>query len=152
MTSSLHRALGAYFVVSALQFVPAAVFMMGVENTYGPQWLLWAMPLTQGLVTAMAGLWLLRRPAPGGDSAATVVSPPVDTLVQLFGLTVLVGGVVDLANPVSSVLLFDEVWSASAVTRIASPVASVAIGLYLVARAGAVARFLTHQAADHAGR
>lgn len=146
MTSSLHRVLGAYFVVNALQSIPAALFMMGVQNPYGPQWLLWAMPLTQGLVTALAGLWLVRRPAPVGESGATVVSPPVDTIVQLFGVTILVGGVVDLANPLSSVLFFTEDWSPSAVSRLASPLTSVAIGIYLVARAGAVVRFLRHQA------
>ncbi len=41
-------------------------------------------------------------------------------------------------NPLSSVVFFNGVWSASAGSRVASPVVSIALGLYLVARPSGV--------------
>jgi hypothetical protein len=135
-----------YFVVSSLQYVPAAAMVYGIQNTVGPQWLLSLIPLTQGALTAAAGVWLLRTGAPVKDSTS-VIAPPVETFVQLFGVYFVVDGLVALADPLSGVLLFNEVWSLSAGSRVASSVASVSIGLYLVTRPTAIGSFLRKQIA-----
>lgn len=148
MPFTLRRAVGVYFLVTSLQSIPTAVFMLGVQNTFGPQWALWATPLAQGVVMALAGLWLVRSRPSADDRDETVSgAPSLETLVQLFGVYFTIEGLVSAANPLSSVLLFNEVWSASAGSRVASPVVSMALGLYLVARPSAVVAFLKGQAA-----
>ena len=146
MESTLRRILGMYFVVSSLQYVPAAAMVYGIQNTIGPQWLLSLIPLTQGALTAAAGVWLLRA-GPHVEDATSVIAPPVETFVQLFGVYFIVNGLVALANPLSGVLFFHEVWSLSAGSRVASAIASVSIGLYLVARPTAIGSFLRKQIA-----
>ena len=35
----LRRLLGMYFIVSAVAFVPTALFYLGVQNAAGPWWI-----------------------------------------------------------------------------------------------------------------
>ena len=71
----------------------------------------------------------------------------MDRNTQLAGVYFVVEGLVSLANPLISVLAFNEVWSMSVLGRIGSPIVSIAIGLYLVARPSALVTFFKRQAA-----
>ena len=106
----LRRLLGLYFVVSALAFVPAALFYVGVENTAGPWWILPAIPLAQGVVFAVAGLLLTRRPAPAVPLESGVVFPPVESLLQWLGVYFIVEGLSSAVRPGLDMLLFTESW------------------------------------------
>ena len=145
MESILKRILGTYFVVSALEYVPAALYLLGVRNAAGPQWVLAAVPILQGLVTAVAGFWLLRTP--GSYDAATIAPliGDVETLVQLFGMYFLVIGLVGIASPLSGLLFFNEVWSISAGGSVASALTSIVIGVYLMVRPGALSALFKRQ-------
>ena len=59
--------------------------MFGVQNPAGPNWVLPAIPFFQGLVIAAAGVFLLRSPS-GSADVTTIAVPPVESILQLFGV------------------------------------------------------------------
>ena len=120
MEVPLRRALGLYFVVTALQYGPAALFMLGVRNTMGPNWILPAIPFTQGVVTAAAGLFLLRSPARPGEPTASIVVPPVQSVLQLFGIFFMVRGLVSAVRVLSPLVFSNYVLGVSAGSDLAS--------------------------------
>ena len=77
MHSFVRYAVGLYFVVEALESIPAGVFMAGVQNPYGPAWVVPAIPLVQGLINAVAGIWLIRSGRVGGGGSAEPEMPTV---------------------------------------------------------------------------
>src|SRR5262249_30270046 len=100
MEMSLRRFLGLYFVVTSLQYLPAAVFMLGAINSTGPNWILPAISLTQGAITAVAGFVLYRSAASADESSGTLATPGVPVLVQLVGVYFVVAGLVGGIRPV----------------------------------------------------
>ena len=82
----LRRLLGLYLAVLALTSVPHALFYFGVDNAAGPWWILPGIPLSQGLIFAVAGYLLTRQPAPAFPPGSSLVFPPVESLLQLFGV------------------------------------------------------------------
>jgi hypothetical protein len=146
MHAFLKRALGLYFLVSSLAYIPAGIFMFGVQNPYGPAWVIPAIPLVQGLITAVAGLWLYRSGA-SNDVEVDLAWPPLESFLQLFGVYFAVGGLVSLARPLSSVLFFNESIGLSAGSNLASAATSIAIGGFLAARPQALASYLTRRTA-----
>jgi hypothetical protein len=142
----MHRivryALGLFFVVSALEYIPASVFMLGVQNPYGPSWVIPAIPLVQGLINALAGVWLMRSGRSDDVAASEAQWPTVKTILQLFGVYFAVGGVVSLARPASEVLFFNESMALGAGSSIASAVIAIVIGAYLIARPHPLSAYL----------
>ena len=148
MESILKRILGTYFVASALQYVPAALYTLGVQSPAGPHWVFVAVPLLQGLATAAAGFWLLRTPGSYDATTMAQLFRDVETLVQLFGMYFTVNGVVRIATPFSGLLFFNEDWGIYAGGSVASALTLILIGVYLMVRPGALsALFKRHTAA-----
>jgi hypothetical protein len=137
----LKRALGVYFIVNSLTSIPAGIAMIGVENPFGPSWILPAVPLAQGLITAVAGVWLYRSGVPA-ETGVVPAWPPIEGFLQLFGIYFVVGGLVSLARPVAGVLWFHETVGLSAGSTMVSAAASIAIGGCLVAQPGPLASLL----------
>jgi hypothetical protein len=134
----LRRLLGLYFVVSAVAYVPTALFYLGVENTAGPSWILVAIPLAQAIVFAVAGILLSRERAPllpiesGG-----LVFPPIPSLLQLLGLYFIVEGLSAAARPGIDMMFFSENWWAR-VGNFAGAAVWLAAGWVLVSRPSVV--------------
>jgi hypothetical protein len=147
MHSLARYALGLYFIVSALAYIPAGIFTIGVQNPYGPSWVIPAIPLVQGLINAVAGIWLIRSGRSGVVAAVESGWPTVETVLQLFGVYSVVGGLVALARPAVGVLFFNESVGLSAGSSIASAVVAIVIGAYLVARPQPLASYLRERAA-----
>jgi hypothetical protein len=137
----LKRALGLYFMVNALTSIPAGIAMFGVQNPYGPSWILPAVPLTQGLITAVAGVWLYRS-RPSAEAVILPTWPSIESLLQLFGIYFVVEGLVFMARPVAGVLWFHETVGLTAGSTIVSAAASIALGVCLVAWPAALASLL----------
>ena len=142
MELSLRRILGLYFLVISLQYIPAAVFMLAVENPMGPDWILPAVPFAQGVVTACAGLVLLRARSTAADVPGTIVVPSVDLLLQVVGVNFAVGGLVGTVRPLSGVLFLNEVWSVSVAGELAAAAAAVLAGGFLITRSSIVMKML----------
>jgi hypothetical protein len=51
METLLRRLLGLYFVITPLEYVPAALAYLAVENTFGPWWILPFVPLAQAAIS-----------------------------------------------------------------------------------------------------
>ena len=71
MEALLRRLLGVYFLVTSVAYVPAALAYLGVENSFGPWWILPIVPISQAVIFAGAGLLLLRRRSPEAVVAGT---------------------------------------------------------------------------------
>jgi len=140
----LKRALGLYFLVSSLTYLPAGILMLGVQNPYGPAWIIPAVPLAQGVVTAAAGVWLYRS-GPSADADGVPDWPPVETFLQLFGVYFVAGGLVSLARPVAGVLWFHESIGVSAGSNMVSAMTSIAIGAVLLACPRPLASYLNQR-------
>jgi NADH:ubiquinone oxidoreductase subunit 4 (subunit M) len=104
----LRRLLGLYFVVSAVAFVPAALFYLGVQNAAGPWWVMPAVPLAQAVVFAVAGLVLVRQRARHLAADGGVVFPPVPSLLQLLGVYFIVEGASAAVGPAVDMLFLSE--------------------------------------------
>ena len=142
MQKSLRWALGLYFVVISLEYVPAALLMFGVQNTAGPNWILPAVPFFQGLVIAAAGVFLLRSASRSADVTGTIVVPPVESILQLFGVYFIVEGLVAFARTLSGLLFFNEVWSISLGSSLAAAGAYALLGGIPLSRPGTIARLI----------
>lgn len=141
----LRRLLGLYFVVSAVAFVPSALFYLGVENTAGPSWILVAIPLAQAIVFAVAGVLLTRERAPLVPIESGLVFPPVPSLLQLLGVYFIVEGLSSAARPGIDMLFFSESWWAR-VGNFAGAAVWLAAGWMLVSRPSVVADTLSDRA------
>jgi hypothetical protein len=132
METPLRRALGLYFVVVSLQYIPASLFMLGVENPVGPRWVLIAIPFAQGAIFAAAGMILFRSHDAQKQPTTSVVLPSSESIVQLFGVFFVARGLIALARPLAGFLFFNEIWSIGLGSELASAVASVLIGFVLL--------------------
>lgn len=142
MQTHIRYALGLYFIVSALEYIPASIFTVGVQNPYGPWWAIPAIPLAQGVVNAVAGVWLFRSGRSEDGAPIDLQWPTAEAVLQLFGVYSVVGGLVSLARPLFGVLLFSETIGFSAGASIASSATAIAIGAYLLARPHPLASYL----------
>ena len=106
----LRRLLGLYLAVLALTSIPSALFYLGVDNTAGPWWILPAIPLSQGLIFGVAGYVLSRQPAPAFPPASSLVFPPIESLLQLFGVYFTVEGVSSAVRAGLEMFMFTESW------------------------------------------
>jgi hypothetical protein len=134
----LRRLLGLYFVVSAVTFVPTALFYLGIQNPSGPWWIMPAVPLTQAVVFAVAGWLLSRERAPHVPVEGGVVFPPVPSLLQLLGVYFIVEGFSSGVRPAVDMLFFSEsAWSRFG--NFAAAAVWLAAGWILVSRPNMVA-------------
>ena len=120
MHKLIRCAAGLYFLVSAVQYIPAGLLMLGVESPYGPRWIVPAIPLAQGLVTAVAGFWLIRSSRGEIDATVERTWPSIESFLQLFGVYLVVGGLVASARPLSGGLFFHESFGLPAGGELAS--------------------------------
>ena len=111
MESLLRRLLGLYLIITAVAYVPAALFYLGIDNAAGPWWILPTVPLMQGVILAVAGLMLLHsHSAEGIQAGAGVVFPPVESLLQLFGVYFIVQGLSSGVQSGVDMWFFGESW------------------------------------------
>jgi hypothetical protein len=142
METSFRRVLGLYFLVASLQYLPVALFMFGVQNPAGPKWILPAIPFAQGVVTALAGLFLFRSRSKSTEVAGTVTIPSIESILQLLGVFFAVSGLVASVRPLVDHLFFNEVWSISLGGSFAAAGASVLAGGFLLARPHTLAKLI----------
>jgi hypothetical protein len=143
MEALFRRMLGLYFVITSLGYVPAALAYLGVENAYGPWWILPIVPIADALVFSVAGLLLLRtRPDEAVPQGPGIVFPPLDSLLPLMGLFFIVEGLESAIRPAVDMLFVTEAW----VVRVGSFAAAIVWlvgGWILVTRPQAVLGALT---------
>jgi hypothetical protein len=60
METLFRRLLGLYFVILSFGYVPTTLAFLGVQNAFGPRWVLLFVPLSQAVIFLVAGLVLLR--------------------------------------------------------------------------------------------
>ena len=106
----LRRLLGLYLRVSAVAFLPAALFYLDVENTAGPWWILPAVPMAQAVVFAVAGFLLSRQPAPAIPLESGIVLPVAQALLQLLGVYFIVEGLSSAVRHGVDMLIFTQGW------------------------------------------
>ena len=134
METLLRRILGLYFVITSLEYIPAALSYLAVENSVGPWWMLPVVPLSQAVIGIVAGLILLRGGSGAGDAVpigAGVVFPPLDALLKLLGVYFVVMGVGYLIEPAVNMWFLTEAWVARA-GHFAAAVAWLAGGCALI--------------------
>jgi hypothetical protein len=113
MEALSRRLLGVYFVVTSVASVPAALASLGIQNPFGPWWILPLVPMAQGVIFAGAGLLLLRQRSPEAVPAgAGVVFPPMESLLQLWGVYFIVAGLTSLVQPMAGMILVAQSWPA----------------------------------------
>jgi len=113
METLFRRILGLYFVVLSFGYVPTTLAYLGVENAFGPRWVLLFVPLSQAVIFLAAGLILLRRhPAEAIPMGPGVIFPALDSLLQLAGVYFIVTGLGSLARPTVDMLFVTEAWVA----------------------------------------
>jgi len=142
MEISFRRVLGLYFLVTSLQFLPAAVFMLGVINGTGPNWILPATSFTQGVITALAGLVLFRSRARINDVPGTLVTPSLPVLLELIGVYFIVSGLVHGVGPLFRLMFLNEVLARSVGSELAAAGVGILTGGLLIARARPIANAL----------
>jgi hypothetical protein len=107
------RLLGLYFVVLSFGYVPTTLAYLGVENAFGPRWVLLFIPLSQAAIFLVAGLILLRKhSAEAVPLGPGVVFPALDSLLQLAGVYFIVTGLGSVARPAVDMLFVTEAWVA----------------------------------------
>jgi len=113
METLLRRLLGLYFVITSLGYVPMTLAYLGVENSFGPWWMLPLVPLSQAVIFSAAGVILLRtRSQEDVPLGPGVIFPPVESLLQLTGVYFIVTGLGSIARPAVDMLLMTESWVA----------------------------------------
>ena len=138
----LRRLLGLYLAVLALTSLPAALLYIGVDNAAAPWWILPAIPLSQGLIFAVAGYLLMRQPAPAFQPGSSLVFPPVESLLQSFGVYFIVEGVSSAVRLGLEMIMFTESWWSRIGSFGAGAVWLVA-GLIIVTRPEIVLKFFS---------
>lgn len=133
----LRRLLGLYLAVLALTSVPDALFYFGVDNAAGPWWILPAIPLSQGLIFAVAGYLLTCQRAPAFPPGSSLVFPPVESLLQLFGVYFIVEGVSSAVRAGLEMIMFTESWW-SRIGNFGAAAVWLVAGLIIVMRPGMV--------------
>jgi len=147
MDISLRRVLGLYFLVTSLQFLPTAVFMLAVINSTGPNWILPAISFTQGVITAVAGLVLFRSSARTSDIPGSLVTPGIPVLLQLVGVYFVVGGLVSGVRPLFRLMFLNEVWASGVGSELAAAGIGILAGGLLIAQARPIANVLARYSA-----
>ena len=147
MDIPLRRFLGLYFLVTSLQFLPATVFMLGVVNSAGPNWVLPAISFTQAVITALAGLVLFRPARRTSDAPASIVAPGIPTLLQIVGVYFAVSGLVSGTRPLFRLLFSNEVWARGVGTELAAAAVGIILGGLLITRARSIASVLARYSA-----
>jgi hypothetical protein len=142
MDISLRRFLGLYFLVTSLQYIPPALFMLGVINSLGPNWILPAISFTQGVITACAGFILFRSRPEALNVPGTISAPGIPVLLQLVGVYFLVDGVVGAVPPLFRLLFYSEVWAMSVGTELAAAAVEAVAGAVLITRTRPITKFL----------
>ena len=147
MENLFRRLLGLYFVVLSFGYVPATLAYLGVENAFGPRWVLLFVPLSQAVIFLAAGLTLLRKHSPEAvPLGAGVVFPPLDSLLQLVGVYFLVIGLGSATRPAVDMIFVTEAW----IARLGSFVEAAVLlggGYVLVKHPQAVLKVLTRPTA-----
>jgi hypothetical protein len=147
MAILLRRLLGLYFVILSFGYVPTALAYLGVENAFGPRWVLLFVPLSQAVIFLVAGLILLRKhSADAVPLGPGVVFPAPDSLLQLVGVYFIVTGLGSAVGPAIDMLFVTETWVAR-VGSLAAAAVWLAGGCVLVRRPQAVLRALSRQTA-----
>jgi hypothetical protein len=147
MESLLRRLLGLYFVILSFGYVPGALAYLGVENAFGPNWVLLFVPFSQAVIFSVAGLVLLRtHSADAVPLGPGLVLPALDSLLQLAGIYFIVTGLGSAVRPVVDMLFVTETWVAR-VGNLSAAAVWLAGGYVLVSRPQAVLQTLTRQRA-----
>jgi hypothetical protein len=142
MEISLRRILGLYFLVTSLQYIPLAVFMLGVQNTMGPNWIMPAIYVAQGVVIGVAGLVLFRSRWQVLDVPGTITAPGIASILQLAGVYFVVNGLAGAVGPLSRLFFFDEVWAIAVSSELAAGVVEALAGGVLITRSRGMAKYL----------
>ena len=135
------RALGVYFLVSALAAVPGIFASLGAEPADGTsRWLLVVVFLGNSIVMGIAGWWLVRGAVSRPDTADPVwPDSGLRIVLQVLGVYFAVAGAVDLVQWIVPLLLMSGSFGFEA-GHVAGAVATLAAGLLLVARPTAIAQ------------
>jgi hypothetical protein len=148
METLFRRLLGLYFVILSFAYVPTTLAFLGVENAFGPRWVLLFVPLSQAVIFLVAGLILLRKyPAEAVSLGSGVVFPALDSLLQLVGVYFIVTGLGSAVRPAVDMLFFTEAWVARLGSFMEAAVLLVG-GYALVKHPQAVLKTLTKQTAS----
>ena len=137
---TVRRALGVYFLVSALVALPGMLASLGAEPTESSsRWLLPVVFFGQSAVMGVAGWWLVRGAVSRPDTADPIwPHSGLRIVLQVVGIYFVVSGLVSVVEWSAALMLVERSWFS--VQHFAGAAAMLAAGILLVARPTAIAQ------------